>query len=139
MGFTPEETHFELKFEDPALNGLEATVREISTGELLDLAELLDAVKAKTGLGAAKPVRKLMQMVGDGLVEWNLTGRDDTPVPATCEGLMRQPLNLTLAIAGAWTQAMAGVSVPLPTGSSDGETSLEPSIPMELSSPSPGS
>lgn len=139
MGFTPEETHFVLKFEDPALDGLEATVREISTGDLLDLAELLDQVKGQSGLAAAKPVKQLLQMVGGGLVEWNLTGRDGTPVPASYEGLVRQPLKLALAIAGAWTQSMAGVDVPLPTGSSGGETSLEPSIPMELSSPSPGS
>lgn len=142
MGFTPEETHFVLKFEDPALDGLEATVREVSTGELFDLAELLDTVKAAKGLAAAKPVKALIRMVGDGLVEWNLTrkaGDQEEPVPATYEGLVTQPLSLVLAIAGAWSQAMAGVDVPLPSGSSDGETSLELSIPMELSSPSPGS
>jgi hypothetical protein len=138
-GFTPEETHFVLKFQDPALDGLEATVREISTGELLDLAELLDQVKAKTGLAAAGPVKRLLQMVGDGLVEWNLTDRDGQPVLTGYDGLVRQPLKLALAIAGAWTQSMASVDIPLPTGSSGGETSLEPSIPMDVSSPSPGS
>jgi len=139
MGFKPEETHFVLKFEGSAFAGLEATVRELSTGELLDLAERFDTVKEKTGLAAAGPVKKLMEMVGDGLVEWNLTGRDDQPVSASYEGLVKQPLRLSLAIAGAWAQAMGGIEAPLPTGSSDGETSLEPSIPMEPLSPSPGS
>lgn len=138
MGFELEETVYEMKFEDPALHGLQAEVREISTGDLLDLVDLLEAVKGKTGLAVAKPVKRLMEMVGSGLVTWNLE-RNGESVPATYEGLRSQPLSFTLAIAGAWAQAMGGVEAPLPTGSSDGETSLEPSIPMELPSQSPGS
>lgn len=139
MGFKPEETHFVLKFDDPALEGLEATVREVSTEDLLDLAELLDQVKGKTGLAVAGPVKELLAMVGNGLVEWNLTDQADQPVPASYEGLKKQPFRLALAIAGAWAQAMGGIDIPLPNGSSGGETSLEPSIPMELSSQNPGS
>jgi hypothetical protein len=138
MGFTPEETHFVLSFEDPSLNGLEATVREISTGELLDLAELLDSVKGQGGLAAAGPVKQLMKMVGDGLVEWNLTDKADQPVSADYEGVVKQPLRLSLAIAGAWAQAMAGVDIPLPNASGSGEQSPEASLTMEPLSQSPG-
>jgi len=138
MGFTPEETIFTLKFDDPSLDGLEATVHEISTGELLDLAELLDSVKGQGGLAAAEPVKKLMKMVGDGLVEWNLTDKADQPVPADYEGVRRQPLRLSLAIAGAWAQAMAGVDIPLPNASDSGKQSPEASLPMGASSPNLG-
>jgi hypothetical protein len=138
MSFELEETTYDMTFEDPALNGLKAEVREISTGDLLDLVDLLEEVKGKSGLAMAKPVKRLMEMVGDGLVTWNLA-KGGEPVPASYEGLRRQPLKFTLAIAGAWAQVMGGIEAPLPNGSSGGETSLEPSIPMELSSPSPGS
>jgi hypothetical protein len=54
-------------------------------------------------------------------------------VSADYEGLTSYPPRICMAIAGAWVSSMAEVDVPLASGSSDGGTSLEPSIPMEVS------
>lgn len=139
MGFRPQETHYALKFEDPALNGLEVTVAEVTVGELGELVGLVGAVKSGDTLDKAAKVMRLFTMLGDALVEWNLEDRNGNPVPADEAGVKTQTLRLNLAIAEAWMAAMAAVDLPLPSGSSDGETSLEPSIPMELLSENPGS
>lgn len=139
MGFRPDETHYKLEFEDPALHGLEVTVAEVTTGELITLAELVSEVEGKSNLEKAKSVMRLFSMLGAALVSWNVEDRDGNPVPADETGVRSQKLKFNLAIVHAWMAAMADVDLPLPPGSSGGETSLEPSIPMEPPSPNPGS
>lgn len=133
MGFRPEETHYKLQFEDAAFNGLEVTVAEVTTGELCELLELVSEVQGGNQLSKAKQVMRLFDMLGESLVGWNLEDRDGNPVPADVAGVKSQTLKVNLVIVEAWISAMADVDVPLETGSSDGATSLELSIPMEAS------
>lgn len=133
MGFRPEETHYKLQFENEVYKGLEVTVAEVTTGELCELLELVSEVQGGNQLSKAKQVMQLFDMLGGSLIEWNLEDRKGNPVPATAEGVKSQTLKVNLVIVEAWISAMAEVEVPLENGSSDGETSLEQSIQMEVS------
>lgn len=139
MGFTPEETHYKLLFEDPQYAGLEVTVRECSVGELTELAKLAGDAQSAPALAKVPTVDRMFTILGESLVEWNLEDRKGSPVPATPAGVRSQSLRLVLAVVQAWMAAVAEVDAPLGNGSGGGETSLELSIPMEPSSPSPGS
>jgi hypothetical protein len=73
------------------------------------------------------------------LVEWNLENDDDTPVPATVEGLQSQDLGFVMRIVQAWLEGVQAAAPPLPQPSSSGRPSLEGSLPMEPLSSSPPS
>jgi hypothetical protein len=134
MGWTPEETHYKLHFEDPAYSGLEVVVAEVSTGTLMELAELTGSVESMDGFAKAKALTRLFTLIGESLVSWNLEKPAGNPVAATIEGVKEQTLKFNLAITLAWISAMAEVDIPLPEGLNSGaSTEMEASIPMALS------
>ena len=136
MGFEPEATQYELKFEDSKLHGLEVTIESLSVGELLEMQELFEQVSGSNGVAAT---RKLLNGFADSLVSWNLT-RKGKPVPANLEGVASQKFDLILKIVQAWMGAIADVPDPSdPSSNGSGSLDLERSIPMAALSPSPSS
>lgn len=73
------------------------------------------------------------------LISWNLERDDDTPVPATAEGVRSQDVGFVMEIVQAWLENAGEVAPPLAPPSSSGKPSLEGSLPMEPLSPSPQS
>jgi hypothetical protein len=125
---------FKLTFEtDDQLNGLVVQIRSVPVEEFLKLTDL--AATPMDDPESAKSAREIIRVLAGQLAEWNLDDEFDDPVPATYEGLVKQELDFVMKIFSSWIQAMSGVGSPLPTASNGGETSLELSIPMDVSSP----
>lgn len=115
---------YKLIFKDDDLDGVEITVRSLSSGQLI---ELQDA--QSSGLH-----EKLTSMFADKLVGWNVEDEDGTPVPGTLEGIRSMDLDFNNKVINAWTDAVVGVKAPLSPTSSDGQLSVEASIPMDVPS-----
>ena len=140
MGFKREAKLYRLKFEDPAMAGLEVDAKSLSTGALLEVTELGGMIK-RSKIDEIDPaaLRKLFAVFADALVSWNLDDEHDHPVPATYEGIVSQELDFVLEVIMAWIGAIASVDTPLNATSPSGGTSPEAALPMEPLSPSPGS
>ncbi len=126
MGYRKKNKNVVLKFaEDHDLYGLEVRLRGMNIGEYL----------AFTGYdgGDGETVAGLIARFGEHLLSWNLEEEDGTPVPATPDAVQQQEHELILALANAWTDALAGVhkADPLSESSPSGELSPVASIPME--------
>lgn len=136
MGYKRPGKVYRLVFTDD-LDGLEVKARSMSTGDLLDMAPLLD-LKMSTSPTADElgQVRDLLERFAGVLVSWNLEDDDDQPVPADVDGLLAQDLGFVMQVITAWADAVSGVPAPLPQPSPGGEPSLAASIPMETSSAS---
>jgi len=161
MGFKREAKQYKLKFADAEYEGFECRLRSLVLDDFLYLTNT-----AQQQAGGQVSARPMLEMLAENLVGWNLED-DSGPVPAvlaqctvsgldvpenghcaahaedakrcTVTGLLGQDLGFAMDIIGAWMQAMGGVSGPLRPTSSDGKPSLEASMPMEVSSPSPTS
>jgi hypothetical protein len=130
MGYKPKRKIYNLDFTGTDHEGLRVSIRGLNTGQYMDLFE------AKTEAEAGGETNKLLTIMAGQLVSWNVEDDDDTPVPATLDGIKTQDLDFNLAVVNAWTTAMAGVPAPLEQPSTDGGPSLEASIPVEILSPS---
>ena len=131
-GFRKKKTLYKLVFEDPDLDGLEVVGKGVSVDQLLELQRLQQTADTN-----AEDAEKVMRKLANAIDSWNLEDDDGAPVPCTFDGLKTQEMSFVLAIFSAWRQAVASVPNPSPNGSNDGGTSLEQSIPMEVSSPNP--
>jgi hypothetical protein len=96
---------------------------------VLEVAELDDAADGNFVSNPAA-IGRLIDILADVIVEWNLDDDDDKPVPATASGLRDQDPELVAGIVRAWVGASSRVAPPLPAGSSPGE--IEAGIPMEV-------
>jgi hypothetical protein len=130
MGYKPKRKTYNLDFTGTDNEGLRVSIRGLNTGQYMDLFE------AKTQAETGGETNRLLTIMANQLVSWNVEDDDDMPVPATLDGIKTQDLDFNLAIVNAWTVAMAGVPAPLEQPSTSGESSLEASIPMEILSPS---
>lgn len=130
MGYTPKRKTFHLDFAGTDFEGLTVSVRGLNTGQYLDLWE------AKTEAEAGGETGRVLYLLAEQLLAWNIEDDLGQPVLPTLDGIKSQDLELNLAIVNAWTTAMAGVPAPLEPSSSDGGPSLEASLPMEPLSPS---
>lgn len=132
MAFKVGQKVYRLVFEDGDLAGLEVRTRSLPLGALLDLTKLA-AFAGKPQLAAEDmaEAEKLFEMFADALLSWNVEDDGDTPVPATLEGLRRLDFGTVIKLITEWIEAVAGVPAPLPQTSSDGQLSLEASMPME--------
>ena len=134
-GFKPARKRYRLRFEGvDGLDGMQVTMRGLGVAEFFDLAEV--AAAANTNPSALKrediaDMRSLFEMIAAGVVDWNLLDDNDQPVPVTVEGLLAQELDLVLALADAWMNAMVGVPGPLDQRSTGGAPSEVASLPME--------
>lgn len=122
---------FVLKFDDEEYAGLEVEVGSASLGTMLNLQRLSE--KLGEGGSNADIINEMMDVFAGRLLSWNLVDDQDQPVPTTVEGLSTQDMPFVMALIAAWTQAIAGVSAPLAGSSPSGGTSLEASLPMDVS------
>lgn len=129
MGFRPEPRTYRLVFTDPALAGLEVTMRSMSFGEYRDMLRLAVA----DGLTAETMAEddKMVALFASRIVSWNLEDDAGQPVPATLEGARLQERWVISEIVTAWHQALVQVPPPLQNGSGSGVTLPEASLPME--------
>lgn len=130
MGYKPKRKIYNLNFDGTDYEGLAVSIRGLNTGQYMDM------VTAKAEVEAGGETNHLLTIMASRLVAWNVENDDDTAVPPTLDGIKTQDLDLNLAIVNAWTTAMAGVPAPLEQPSTDGGSSLEASIPMDVLSPS---
>ncbi|GAA2209314.1 hypothetical protein GCM10009850_047720 [Nonomuraea monospora] len=134
MGYKRPAKIYKLVFAEDDMAGLEVKARSMSTGDLLDMAPLLDLkLSASPTAEEMESIAELLERFADVLVSWNLEDEDDQPVPATLEGLLDQDIDFVMRIIMAWADAVSGVPAPLPEPSPGGEPSLAASIPMDVS------
>jgi hypothetical protein len=120
--------------EDSEFHGLEVRVRRLSIGALLEIAEMETGT---TEANAVERLDKLVTKVSKMIVSWNLLDDDGEQVPTTPDGIKTGDEQLLYAIISTTTDLMVGAKPPLPQPSTDGEQSLEASIPMETLSGNP--
>ena len=133
MGFEAPETLFKLIFEDPDMAGLEVTVREPSIDDLLSISGMDGDAKKMT----PEQLRGMFKAFADLLDSWNLE-RKGVPVPATYEGVVAQSPAFIMKIIAALDQTVARADpTSRPASPTGGTSSLESSIPMTPSQPSP--
>lgn len=132
MGFKAKKKLYRLIFADEDMAGLEVTMTSVPMGDLLKLQQL----DPKSASNDPKEFRELLEIFAGAMLEWNLEDDDDQPVPISVDAFLKQDLDFIFEIIKAWSDAVAGVSAPLDGGSTSGGTSLEASIPMDVSSPS---
>jgi len=144
MGFT--RSTLLLKFDDSEFEGFEVRSKRLSIDALLSIASLR-VVNLRETEAAKATFLDLAEAVGSVLTSWNLeedeldedgepTG-NKLPVPLNAASLAAQDYRMLFTIADGLMDASAGVSPPLSPPSSDGDTSVEASIPMETLSESP--
>ncbi len=136
MGY--ERSTLKLVFDEEQYDGLVIKSKRLSVGALLGISDLIATdwrVNREAGLTAFADLAAELAKV---LIFWNLE-EDDIPVPLTADAIAAQDFEMVLDIAHALMRATAGASRPLSPPSSDGEQSVEASIPMEALSESPPS
>ncbi|WP_069625326.1 hypothetical protein [Streptomyces niveus] len=124
-GYRHKRKRINVTFEgDHEYAGFEAVLRGKSLGEYLNLMGIGEVDMS----GIADQLKEM----GRALISWNLLDEDTgEPIPPTQEAVYEQDQDLMLALATAWADGLAGVSAPLESGSTDGQPSLEASLPME--------
>jgi hypothetical protein len=139
MGYKPARTLYRLKFEDHP--GLEVVAKSTSVERLMGLMGLvekvgdLDEAAIATNFGL---VEQVLRGFAEILHSWNVEDDDDTPIPATYEGLITQELPFVMEVVNAAVEAISTAPPPLPKNSSADPT-LEASIPMTPIDQSPES
>jgi hypothetical protein len=135
MGYKRPQTVYRLKFEEH--EGLEVRAVGVPLGQMLDIAEQADAVKAGTVTDFGQ-VRELLDLFAKSLRSWNLEEEDGAAVPCTRDALLEQEFPFVLDILGAWSEAIASVPAPLERRSTDGPRSEElnfQTVPLSPSLP----
>jgi hypothetical protein len=121
-----------LVFDDPEMEGLTVRARRLTIGRFTDLLNLSGA-----DLKDESTRVELTKVVMEGVIGWDLEDEDGVPVPVTPEGFLGQDTPFVQAMTRAMIQANRGIPAPLERLSPAGGQSLEQSMPMEVSSPSP--
>jgi hypothetical protein len=151
VGYVRKQKVFRVEFTDEhSLAGLELLTRSLSIkefaefglqiaaiGEVVDSAsspedQLLAISQMSTGVDMVK------KSFADALISWNMEEEDGSPTPPTADGVGRLDDMEFLSMVGSWLEALGGVLAPVGKGSGSGETTPELSLPMDISSPSPG-
>jgi hypothetical protein len=131
MGYKPTRTLYRLKFEDHP--GLEVVAKSTSVEKLMGLMGLVEKVgdleEAEILSGGFGVVEQVLRGFAGILHAWNVEDDDDTPVPATYEGLITQELGFVMEVVNAAVEAISTAPPPLPKNSS-ADPALEASIPM---------
>lgn len=158
-GFEAKPKLYELVWGDGDYQGLEATVKGVSTQVFLEIQEMAEGMGEKP---KSAEVRPLLRRFGNLLVAWNIT-EDGKPVPAvyavckesgksqlrtdishcedhaergdSCEfaGLAGLDLDLAMEIFQRWSNAVGGVDPTSPAVSNGGGTS--PAAPTPRTPP----
>ncbi|MFE6931746.1 hypothetical protein ACFVDT_06915 [Streptomyces sp. NPDC057699] len=125
-GYRHQRKRINVKFEEPhPYAGFEAVLRGKDLAGFLDLQGIGEVDKSSLG--------EQLREMSRSLISWNLEDEDTgDPVPVTPEAVMGQDQHLMIALATAWMDGLVGaIKGPLETSSTDGQPSLEASLPME--------
>jgi hypothetical protein len=118
-------------------HGLEVRMRPLSIAELQQIGSMAELdLSSDAGPEAMAALDDMIGLFASKLIGWNLDDDQGEPVPATFDGAKAQDTDFVLELIDAWMTAAAGVTPPLPNGSTGGGTPLAASIPMEPLSPS---
>lgn len=117
MGY--QRSTLKLVFEDPQFKGLEVRMRRLPIGDLFGVTELAE-LDEKDPVAMKQQFYHLTNMVGAGLLSWNLEDDQGQPIPATAEGLRSQDIEFVMGIVTAWTEAASSVRPPLSRHSNSG-------------------
>ncbi|MEC3994002.1 hypothetical protein VSR01_10775 [Actinacidiphila sp. DG2A-62] len=125
MGFVPKKKTYTLDFSGTEFAGLEITVNDMTTDELISMPD-------------AATHESLVKAFAGQLVSWNIESEDGTPVQPTPANVLTLDRSLNKVIVERWLDALNGVDAPLQPGSPSGGPSPAVTIPMEpLSGPQP--
>lgn len=130
-GYKPNRKTYHLNFEGTEYDGMEVSLRGLTTGKFLDLAALVNVADQD-----ATAAEKLINLFVESLVKWNLLDEEDQPVPANRYGALAQDLTLVLYVIKAWMTAVAGVGAELGKESTSGSSLPVVNLPTELLSSS---
>lgn len=118
MGFVPQQKTYDLDFTGTEYAGLEIRVRDMSSGELIDMPD-------------ENTHESTVRAFAGQLDSWNVETAEGQPVKPILENVLKLDRSMNKAIVDKWLDALNGVpSGPLQPGSPDGEPSPEVSIPM---------
>lgn len=123
MGFREQPNTITLRFEEgDELHGLEVTLQGMSIGEFMSSM----GWDGSDGDDTAQTMEKFHK----ALISWNLEDAEGQPIPVSAS--RERPHRLILRLNNAYVDALTGVhkSDPLPEGSTSGENSPAPEIPM---------
>lgn len=128
MGF--ERKQYVLQWPEESIwHGLEVRLR----GMTFDQLQLIAAARGEN-VSDAETIKPLIDILGQGLISWNLTDESGAPVPI--DGFADEDASMLLAIVTAWTQLVGDIPAPLDSGSPTGKQSEEALMPMEVPSSS---
>lgn len=137
MGYKARRVYV-LEFEDR--DGMEVKARSTNIDRFMELTELADFSPGNSFSPEDRAkIDKLLAGFSECLVSWNLEEDDDSPIPATLEGLRSLDIDLAMEIVNSWMDAISDVSPGKERPSPNGSQSVEASIPMEPLSPSQSS
>jgi hypothetical protein len=119
-GYEPKPKLYQIVFgEGTSYEGLEVTIRGVSTGAFLEISEMAETMGDKP---KAAEIRRLLERVGGLITAWNVTA-DGEPVTPGYEGLAALDLDLAMEIFTRWSKAVGGVDPTSPKPSANGATS----------------
>lgn len=100
---------YRLTFDGAEFDGLEVVMGRLTISELFDLNDVL-ALPSASPQEAREYWDSLASFVGKHMVSWNLTDRDDAPVPVG----QVDDWNVLTAIRDGWLEGLNGGRSPLP-------------------------
>lgn len=131
-GFRLPEAQYTVDFSGTSLAGLEIVLREMSTGDVLELGALAAAFGDEDNPGDVDPddIRNLLTRFIRFIRSWNLVTADGTPEPVAVDTLMRYPLGrFVLPVLNRCITAINSMDGELGKGSGPGSPSALESIP----------
>lgn len=134
MGYRVEPKIYRLRFEAESYDGLVVRARSVPMSVFLRLTKLKESLDT-TGNNVSDSIESFNEMMDSfskAIVSWNVEDESGDPVPCTPENVMSQDADFVLDIMLAWMDAIASVPAPLVERSSNGATSVEELIPMEV-------
>lgn len=135
MGYKRNKV-YKLVFADQDMEGLEIRVRAASVADMIEASKY-------TGIRiSSEKIPALCDLMASKIIDWNLEYPDedsDEIMPISGASITAQDLGFAKNVLDAWLDTVVGVPTPLDQPSTDGEQSVEHSIPMEIESVNPPS
>lgn len=121
-----QRSTLKLEFQDPQFEGLEVRATRLSIGDSLLIDRFNDEQTEEL-------LEQVIDVLGERLISWNYDDVNGMPVEPSPKGVRAHVDSAFLReLIVQMKAASRGVPAPLETPSTDGETTQEPSIPMEL-------
>ena len=127
MGYKVQRTGYKVTLEDHP--GLELVIRPLTVRQVLDFTRLVeqggDADPDAPDASQLAAFESVLTTFGSLLESWNLEEDDDTPVPATFDGLTTLGLPFAMELIQASLEAVTQAPRPLPPSSTPGVSDAE--------------